>query len=191
MNLSVGRSRPAVFLDRDGVLNEAFLRNGRPHPPSRVEEFALLPGVVEACAQLRSFGLALVVVTNQPDVARGRQEEATITHMHEFLKARVELDAIYMCPHDDSSQCACRKPAPGMLVAASEDLGLDLTESFMVGDRWRDVEAGKRAGCRTIHIDRHYEEKAPQQPDLVVADLPSAVPWIRAVQVGTKETRSA
>jgi len=188
---AVGRSRPAVFLDRDGVLNDAMVRDGRPHPPSTVAEFVLLPGVVDACAQLRRSGLVLVVVTNQPDIARGSQDAATVVHMHELLNAFLQLDAIYVCPHDDTWRCECRKPAPGMLVAASHELGLDLTESFMVGDRWRDIEAGKRAGCRTIHIDRHYSEKGPDHPDLVVADLPSAVRWIQAVRGGTKETRSA
>jgi D-glycero-D-manno-heptose 1,7-bisphosphate phosphatase len=183
--------RPAVFLDRDGVLNETIIRNGRPHPPARVDEFVLLPGVADACALLRRSGFVLVVVTNQPDIARGHQDSNTVEAMHELVKASLEPDAIYMCPHDDSAKCACRKPQPGMLLTAKEELGLDLGGSFLVGDRWRDIEAGKRAGCRTIFVNRNYTEKVPLGPDLVVSDFPSAVPWIQALRSGAKETRSA
>jgi D-glycero-D-manno-heptose 1,7-bisphosphate phosphatase len=183
--------RSAVFLDRDGVINEATVRNGRPYPPSNLGDFRLLPGVVEACAHVHDLGMALVVVTNQPDIARGVQDESVIAAMHETLSQQIRPDAIYVCPHDDDGGCACRKPAPGMLLSAAEDLCLDLTRSFMVGDRWRDVEAGRRAGCRTIYVDRGYKERTPPPPDAVVPDLPSAVLWIEAVVAGKKEIRIA
>jgi D-glycero-D-manno-heptose 1,7-bisphosphate phosphatase len=187
----VDRFRAAVFLDRDGVLNEAMVRNGRPVPPSKISEFVLLGGVVEACQRLRRSGFALVVVTNQPDVARGTQSMAEVEAMNHLLRSEIDLDAIFVCPHSDEALCECRKPAPGMLLAGAKELGVDLGESFMVGDRWRDIEAGRRAGCRTIHIDRNYDEEVPYRPDAVVGDLPSAVDWIEATLIDAKETRSA
>jgi D-glycero-D-manno-heptose 1,7-bisphosphate phosphatase len=137
------------------------------------------------------LGFALVVVTNQPDIARKRQEACVVAAMHAHLTSAIHLDAVYVCPHDDDDRCECRKPAPGMLIAASSDLDLDLARSFMVGDRWRDIEAGKRAGCRTIHIDYGYDEEGPEAPDAIVVDLPSAVSWIKSVSADTKESRSA
>jgi D-glycero-D-manno-heptose 1,7-bisphosphate phosphatase len=187
----IDASQRAVFLDRDGVLNEAVVRNGRPHPPANLEEFVLLPGVVEACARLRRAGFALIVVTNQPDIDRGAQDANTVAAMHQLLLTEIGLDAIYLCPHDDKSHCECRKPAPGMLLAASYEHGLDLSGSFIVGDRWRDIEAGRRAGCRTIHVDRHYEELRPQRPDAVVADLPSAGRWIEGTLRDKEEVLGA
>jgi D-glycero-D-manno-heptose 1,7-bisphosphate phosphatase len=168
-------SRPAVFLDRDGVLNEVRLRDGTPVPPSTVDEFTLLPGVVEACERLRDLGYALVVVTNQPDIARGTQTRAEVERMHEALRAAVPLDDVVICPHDDADNCACRKPRPGMMLEAAQRLGLDLKASVGVGDRWRDVEAARRAGVRAVFVDRHYAERQPEQPDAVVASLPEAV----------------
>lgn len=177
--MTPGRGRPAVFLDRDGVLNEAFVRNGVPTPPRSLEEFRVLPGVAEACAGLRRAGFALVVVTNQPDIARGTQTRAEVDRMHERLRSVVPLDEVCVCPHDDSDDCACRKPRPGMLLAAAERLDLDLARSVSVGDRWKDVEAGRRAGIRAVHIERHYDEPSPVGAQVAVADLPEAAAWIR------------
>jgi D-glycero-D-manno-heptose 1,7-bisphosphate phosphatase len=169
---------PAVFLDRDGVLNRAFVRDGTPHPPARVQEVELLPGVQEACRTLRDAGLALVVVTNQPDIARGTQTRGGVEAINAFVREHLQLDDIRVCPHDDSSGCPCRKPAPGLLLEAARDLAIDLPASVMVGDRWRDIECGKRAGCRTIFIDHHYTEPRPEAPDFTAGSLPEAVPWI-------------
>ncbi|MBV9207110.1 MAG: HAD family hydrolase [Actinobacteria bacterium] len=173
------RSRPAVFLDRDGVLNEAFVRDGVPVPPRSLAEFRILPGVAGACAELRRAGFVLVVVTNQPDVARGRQTRAEVDRMHERLRSLVPLDEVCVCPHDDCDACACRKPRPGLLLDAAERLNLDLARSACVGDRWRDIEAALRAGVTAIHIERHYGEPAPAGAHVTVADLPQAAAWIR------------
>jgi D-glycero-D-manno-heptose 1,7-bisphosphate phosphatase len=180
-------SQPAVFLDRDGVVNRAEVRNGVPQPPARLEDFALLPGVVEAVRRLRYAGFAVVIVTNQPDVARGDQRRSVVEAMNEGLRQALEPDRIVVCYHDDADGCECRKPAPGMLLAAAEDMALDLATSFMVGDRWRDIDAGRRAGCRTIFVDRGCEERRPENPDAVVADLPEAVTWIIAHVAKKKE----
>lgn len=171
--------RPAVFLDRDGVLNEAFVHDGVPTPPRSVAEFRLLPGVVEACAELKQAGFALVVVTNQPDIARGTQTRAHVDLMHERLRNLVPVDDVYVCPHDDVDGCACRKPQPGMLLAAAERLDLDLARSACVGDRWRDVEAARRAGVTAIYVNCRYDEPTPAGVDVAVANLPEAANWIR------------
>jgi D-glycero-D-manno-heptose 1,7-bisphosphate phosphatase len=167
-----------VFLDRDGVINRATIRDGRPHPPATLEEFSILPGVPEACEMLRRAGFVLLVVTNQPDIARGTQDQAIVDEIHNLLLRTLPIDAIYVCPHDDADGCACRKPNPGMLLEAARDRNLNLEGSFMVGDRWRDVEAGRRAGCRTVFIDRGYEELPPENPDAIVSDLRQAADWI-------------
>lgn len=172
--------RRAVFMDRDGVLNEPVVRNGKPYPPAGLDTFTLLPGVVEACDRLAEAGFIQVVVTNQPDVARGTQDRSIVDAMHQVLRSALPIDAIYVCVHDGMDGCDCRKPSPGMLIQAATDFGLDLRRSFMVGDRWRDVEAGQEAGCRTIFIDRGYSEQHPIHPDVVVPDFPAAVAWITA-----------
>lgn len=166
--------RAAVFLDRDGVINRAMLRNGRPHPPATLAAFEVLPGVPPALQLLKSRGYSLIVVTNQPDVARGSGCRATIDRMHEMLRPWLPLDAILTCFHDDADGCQCRKPQPGLLLHAAQAHGLDLARSFMVGDRWRDMEAGRRAGCGTFFVDLGYDEAAPPAFDYRVGSLAEA-----------------
>lgn len=175
---SASVARAAVFLDRDGVLNEVEVRGGTPYPPSRVEQIRLLPGVVEACYRLRDMGFALVVVTNQPDIARGTQARDEVDRMHEVLRGQLPLDDVVVCAHDDGDNCRCRKPRPGMILDAAARLDLALAESICVGDRWRDVEAGKRAGVTAIFVDRGYGERRPTDADAIVANLPDAVSFI-------------
>jgi D-glycero-D-manno-heptose 1,7-bisphosphate phosphatase len=190
MGVASGRRR-AVFLDRDGVLNRAVVRDRRPHPPASAADVEILPGVPEACAGLREDGFVLVVVTNQPDIARGQQGVDEVEAIHEALRRRLDVDAIYVCPHDDGDGCACRKPLPGLLLRAAVEHGIDVSASFMVGDRWRDVEAGSRAGCRTVFIDYAYDEPRPPRPDAVARGLPEASAWIRASKVRTVEEQRA
>jgi D-sedoheptulose 7-phosphate isomerase len=171
--------RRAVFLDRDGVINRAFVREGKPFPPSTLQELEILPGVPEALHELKQHGYKLLVVTNQPDVARGKQSQQTIDAMHQALRARLPLDDILVCYHTDQDKCDCRKPMPGMLLEAARKHNIDLAASFMVGDRWRDIEAGYNAGCKTILIDYGYSERPPDRgPDLRVASLREAADWI-------------
>ncbi len=167
----------AVFLDRDGVINRAIVRDGRPYPPASCAELEILPGVPEALARLRAAGFLLVVVTNQPDVARGTQSREAVEAMHSELLAELPLDAILACYHDGDT-CNCRKPKPGALLNAQRDFGIELDNSFMVGDRWRDVEAGQRAGCSCLFIDCGYSERQPEEPFIRVASLAQAAQWI-------------
>jgi D-glycero-D-manno-heptose 1,7-bisphosphate phosphatase len=178
MNEAARAQRRAVFLDRDGVLNVAPVRNGKPLSPNSLGELELLPGVREACTELKRAGFLLVVATNQPDIARRKIERAQVEAMNNHLRDELGLDDIAMCPHDDADGCACRKPKPGLLLDAAQRHGIDLARSVMVGDRWRDVEAGRGAGCRTVFIDYGYDETRPKRPDVVTTSLAAAVPDI-------------
>jgi D-glycero-D-manno-heptose 1,7-bisphosphate phosphatase len=145
--------RPGVFLDRDGVLNQAFVTDGVPTPPRRLEELRLLAGVAETCRSFADAGLALVVVTNQPDLARGALDPEELEKMHALLRSELPLDDIVVCPHDGVEGCWCRKPRPGMILDAARRLDLDLDRSVAVGDRWRDIDAAHRAGVASVWID--------------------------------------
>ena len=171
-------TRRAVFLDRDGVINRAIVRDGKPYPPTALTELEILPGVPDALTRLKAAGFRLIVVTNQPDVARGTQTRAEVEAMHAALKAQLPLDEIRACYHDSRDGCACRKPQPGMLLAAAQEHGLELSASYLIGDRWRDIEAGQRAGCTSLFIDYHYAEPRPPEPWVGVASLAEAVDWI-------------
>jgi D-glycero-D-manno-heptose 1,7-bisphosphate phosphatase len=164
-------NRAAVFLDRDGTLIRGPVIDGRPGSIDKPEDLELEDGAEEACAALRAAGFLLVVVTNQPDIARGKQTREGVERIHERLREALPLDEIGVCPHDDFDGCACRKPLPGMLLDAAARLSIDLAASFLVGDTWRDIEAGRRAGCMTVVIDREY---SGPMPDMTARDLREA-----------------
>jgi len=167
---------PAVFLDRDGVINRAIVKGGRPYAPETLAELEVLPGVPDALARLKAAGYALVLVTNQPDVARGRLAIETVQAMHDHLAALLPLDDIRVCYHDAADECDCRKPKPGLLTRPPL---YDLARSFVVGDRWREMEAGRLAGCRAvILIDYGYDEGRDTEPDVRLRSLPEAADWI-------------
>lgn len=170
--------RRAVFLDRDGVINRAVVRDGKPYPPDTLSEMVILPGAAQALLRLRSAGFLNIVVTNQPDVATGRQSRAMVDAMHARLLQELSLDAIKVCFHADADGCACRKPKPGMLLDAAQELGISLPNSFLIGDRWRDVAAGQAAGCRCYFLDYKYAERRPEQPYATVESLADSVDLI-------------
>jgi len=172
--------RRAVFLDRDGVLNEPTVRDGKPYPPSTLADFRIYPEAASVCRRLRDAGFVLIVVTNQPDVARGTQRREVIDGFHERLRAEVPLDEVLCCFHDDADRCACRKPAPGLILDGAQRWDIDLAESFLIGDRWRDVEAGRSAGCATVFIDRGYDERLRSAPTVTVRSLEDAAAFILA-----------
>lgn len=172
-------TRKAAFLDRDGVINRNLVRNGRPYAPVAFEDFVILPGVREATRALRQAGYLVIVATNQPDVGAGQQSREVIDAMHDLARRELEIDDIEVCFHVEGDNCDCRKPKPGMILRAARKHGIDLARSWMIGDRWRDVEAGQAAGCRTVFVNYDYpNERYPNNPDLVVRSLAEAVPFL-------------
>ncbi len=173
------RMNKAVFLDRDGVLNLALVRDGKPYSPAGVKEVQLAPQAEEALRDLKVLGFKLLVVTNQPDVAKGITTRAVVEQIHHKLAAELPVDEIFVCYHKDGDGCDCRKPLPGMILEGARKYNVDLEKSFMVGDRWRDIEAGQNAGCRTVFIDGGYEDRPPARPaDACVYSLREAADWI-------------
>jgi D-glycero-D-manno-heptose 1,7-bisphosphate phosphatase len=165
--------RRAVFLDRDGVINRALERDSKPYPPRTLDEFDILPDVPAACAKLKAAGFLLVVVTNQPDVGRGTLKKEIVESIHAEMCRQLPIDRVEVCYHpgQGTSECDCRKPKPGMLLRAAKELGIDLAQSWMVGDRWRDIDCGHAAGCRTVFIDRGYAEELRQKPHFSAGNL--------------------
>lgn len=155
--------RRAVFFDRDGVLNRVVMRGGGGvspvvGSPRLLEEFVLAEGAVEVSSRFRAAGYLLFVVTNQPDLARGLLDPTELEAMSEVLRRELGVDEVRVCPHDDVDGCGCRKPAPGMLEDLAARWGVELSSSYMVGDTWRDMEAGRAAGCRTVLVRWPYNE---------------------------------
>jgi D-glycero-D-manno-heptose 1,7-bisphosphate phosphatase len=161
----------AIFLDRDGVINQVNLVDGKPHPPKDLSELILLPKVAEALQLLKDAGYLLIVITNQPDVVRGKTKIEIVETINQFLKDSLPIDDIFTCYHDDIEDCNCRKPKPGNVLQAADQYNINIPGSFMVGDRWRDVEAGESAGCKTFFIDYSYQEKQPESYDYKVESL--------------------
>ncbi len=152
----------AVFLDRDGVINQAIVKNGKPYPPDNLEDLVILPGVDEALFLLKQAGLLVIVVTNQPDVAKGTQKREMVELINFKLQTQLSIDEVIVCYHQDSDNCDCRKPHPGMLIQAAQKYNINLAASFLVGDRWKDINAGHTVNCTTFFIDYGYSE--PKSP---------------------------
>jgi D-glycero-D-manno-heptose 1,7-bisphosphate phosphatase len=171
-----------VFLDRDGTLNVAVVRDGHPFSPQSAAEFQLYGDVQAACRALRQAGYVLVVATNQPDVGRGLQSQSAVEEIHAKLLSLVpEIALIEVCyDPGGGKESRRRKPAPGMLLDAAAALGLDLARSWMIGDRWRDIDCGHGAGVRTVFIDRGYSEELRSAPDLVVKSFGEAAAGVLA-----------
>lgn len=169
-------SARAVFLDRDGVINRPIVRDGLPFAASNLDEFQIFPEVPAACRRLKDAGFLLIVATNQPDVGRGTMKKETVEAIHAEMCRHLPIDRVEVCYHPGhgASNCDCRKPKPGLLLTAARELAIDLVRSWMVGDRWRDIDCGHAAGCRTIFVDRGYAEALKQMPDFRVKNLAQA-----------------
>lgn len=169
----------AVFLDRDGVIVHAVVREGKPYPPDTLAEVVIPAEVKPALDALQAAGYILISITNQPDVARGTQRKEVVESINQYLMCQLPVAEILVCYHDNADHCECRKPQPGLILQAAEKYDIDLTRSFMIGDRWKDIEAGQRAHCETIFIDYGYDEKQPSPPATKkVASLAEAAHWI-------------
>lgn len=168
----------AVFLDRDGVVNKAIIRQGLPYPPHDLADLQLNDGALANLPLLKQAGFKLIVVTNQPDVARGIQTRECVEAMNCWLRERLPLDEFRVCYHDEIDRCACRKPEPGLILDAAREHVLDLSNSYLIGDRWKDIEAAARAGCHPIFLDYGYSERRPTAPCHIVSSLDEACQWI-------------
>jgi len=188
---ALGDRRRAVFLDRDGVINRALVRNRKPYAPWHLGEFRLLPGVTDAVAALKSVGFLVIVVTNQPDLGDGLMTPEALEAMHTRLSARVAVDAILVCPHRRDEGCECRKPKPGLIHRAAADWSIDVRRSYLVGDRATDIVAGVAAGLYTLFLDRGYAELLIEQPDLKVGSLRQAVRRILTREADEAAARGA
>jgi D-glycero-D-manno-heptose 1,7-bisphosphate phosphatase len=181
-------NRPAVFLDRDGVLTRSQTRGGKPYAPRRLKDFRLLAGATRAVTNLKTAGFVVVVVTNQPDVGHGLVTPETLKAMHARLREAAPIDAVLVCTHRQDEECACRKPKPGLIERAIGRFGIAREASYMVGDRWSDVVAGRAAGLYTIFIERGYAEALVEAPDAVVKSLSAATLHILGRRRGRRNT---
>ena len=172
----------AIFLDRDGVINKIFIKNNLPFSPPSFDLLEILPGVKESIKRLKKLNFICLLVTNQPDVSRGKIEKKTVIKMNNYLKDEIKLDDIFVCYHDDQDNCKCRKPKPGLLLEASKKWNVDLTKSYMIGDRLKDIEAGRRAGCKTIFIDYNYKETKVKNSNFITDSLVNSVYIIEKLQ---------
>ncbi len=167
-----------VFLDRDGVINHPVIRDGRPYSPMRSEDLRIIDGVVESCARLRAAGFGLVLMTNQPEIARSNLSWVELDAMHDRLEDLLALDLVLVCPHDDADACTCRKPAPGLVLEGASSLGCDPSDCSVIGDRWRDVEVAHRVGAQAYFVDFGWKERAPDPPFVAVKSLAHATAMI-------------
>jgi D-glycero-D-manno-heptose 1,7-bisphosphate phosphatase len=170
----------ACFLDRDGVINRIVFREGRPCSPRCLREFEILAGAKEFLLESRARGFLNIVITNQPDISRGLMAAAELESMHRRIREELAVDDVIVCPHDDADACDCRKPRPGMLLRAARTWHIDLSRSFLIGDQWKDVEAGGRAGCTTILID--YPHNRDTEADVRVQNLAAALSRIELAE---------
>jgi D-glycero-D-manno-heptose 1,7-bisphosphate phosphatase len=182
------RRRRAVFLDRDGVVVIPQFREGRSFAPRRLEEFKIYPDANASIVRLKGAGFLVAIVTNQPDIGNGLIAASVIEAMHEILETNLAIDAIKTCPHRGSENCECRKPKPGMLLDLAREWDIDLTASYMVGDRSSDVEAGRAAGCRTVFVDLDYAEPGPTNADLTARSIGEAVNAILQFELEKEST---
>ena len=177
--------RRAIFLDRDGVLNEVQVIDGIPTPPRSVQEIKIIDGVRESIEILKRNKILIVVVTNQPDVARGKTTRQEVEEINMQIGHSLGIEHFYTCYHDDKDKCKCRKPAPGLIEKAVNDLDINIENSHLVGDRWRDISAGQLAGCKTFFIDYSYPERKPLEPYTRVSSLLEAVNIMLGVESGS------
>lgn len=170
--------RKAIFLDRDGVLNDTIVRMGKPRAPYSLEELRLFAGVEEATNRFKNAGYLLIIVTNQPDVARGWVDRSIVEAINHRIVQELRIDDLQVCYHTEKDACLCRKPKPGMLLNARDRWNIDMTLSFMIGDRNSDIEAGQNAGCRTVLVGEGEESGGAFVPDYCASSLLEAAEQI-------------
>ena len=180
----------AIYLDRDGVINEVFFRGGdnnKPIAPWEMVEFRLIKNIKKPLKYLRQMGFHLFIVTNQPDIAKGILKFSTVKKMNDIVMNELPIDEIMVCPHIDSDICNCRKPKPGMILTLGKKWGINLEDSFLIGDNWKDIESGETAGCRTILIDKFYNKSV--KADFRVENLTMSVEVVKSHVTKTATTK--
>ena len=178
---------PTVFLDRDGIINRSVIRDGKPYPPASVDELEIIPDAIHSLQLLASAGYLLIGVTNQPDVARGSQSLEAVEAINAAILNELPVKEIFTCYHDDKDDCSCRKPKPGLILKGAEKYGSDMEKSWMVGDRWKDISAGKNAGLRTVLVEYNYDEKyCGPVADHVIYTMSDLAAVILDIQKGNK-----
>ncbi len=169
--------RPAVFFERDGVLNLPQVVHGHQVTPLSLAEFHPNPAARPALMALKEEGFVLLATTNQPGLARGYLMRRELERMHDLLRRQLPLDEVLVCPHDEADDCPCRKPQPGLFTEAAFKWHLDLDRSFVVSDKWPDARAASMVGATSLLIQSPWLGNVHR--DFVLADLPAAVARIR------------
>jgi len=169
----------AIFLDRDGVINKIIMRNGKPSSPWKLKEFEILPDVKECLVAFKKMGFLNIIFTSQPDISRGFLQIEDLEKMHEIIDKTLLVDEIRFCPHDDKDNCSCRKPKPGLILEAVQKWSIDLRESYVIGDTWKDIGAGKAVGCKTFLLRREYNKGFQKDYDFEVSNLKKTVEIIK------------
>jgi D-glycero-D-manno-heptose 1,7-bisphosphate phosphatase len=175
------KKNKAIFLDRDGVINHVLYHEGvnKPSSPWKFEEFQLYNGVEKPLEELRKMGFLLLIISNQPDISKGKIEEGMTEKVNKIIFEKLPIQDILICPHEDRHNCNCRKPKPGMIIELSKKWNVDIGKSFLIGDRWKDIEAGENAGCTSILLDKPYNKDT--KAEYRTKDLQSAVELIKSI----------
>jgi D-glycero-D-manno-heptose 1,7-bisphosphate phosphatase len=169
-------AKKAVFLDKDGILNNVVFRENQPASPRTPSEFSIIDDAIEPVQRIKEAGFLTIVVTNQPDISRGLMQWDDLYPMLDDLKEHFPLDDVCICAHDDKDACPCRKPKPGLLTEAAKKWGIDLKKSYLIGDGKKDVLAAKAAGCKAVKLKRPYNQDVTFH--YAVDSMSDAAEWI-------------
>ena len=169
----------AIFLDRDGVINKSIIANGKPYAPLLFEDFVFYEDTKKAIVVIQSLDYKTIIVTNQPEINKGNLNHEELKRMNDRIYNELKIDDIFVCEHTSEEDCDCRKPKPGMILNASKKHNIDLSQSFLIGDRYKDIESAHAAGCNSIFIDRKYSEKFPNKQIKSVSSFYEAAIFIK------------
>jgi D-glycero-D-manno-heptose 1,7-bisphosphate phosphatase len=162
----------AVFIDRDGIINKAIVVNRKPFSPVDIYEFKILPKAKKALKTFKKLNLMNIIITNQPDIKTGKQLSKDLDKIHNWMMINLDIDEILVCKHDDNDNCNCRKPKTGMIEQAVEKYQINISQSYLIGDRWKDIQCGQKAGCKeNFFVNYNYNETRPKMPYIVVKSL--------------------
>ena len=165
----------AFFLDRDGVINKSFLQKGKPVAPTKLADFKIIKDVKKSLIYLKAKGYLTIIVSNQPDLRKGLLNKSVLKKMNRKLKEELKIDDIFICEHMSIDRCDCRKPKLGMILNAKKKWNIDLKNSYLIGDRWRDIYLANKLNIKCFYIDNNYKEKKPKKYNYKVISLFHAI----------------